>query len=199
MDQLAIIILAAGSSSRLGYPKQLLELNKESLIRRALLTAVKVSNKVWVVLGANAVLLQEEIIDLPVQIVQNNQWEEGMASSIRSGLSSVLKDHPSIDAVIIMVTDQPFVSSSLMNELLEKYQESKKPIVACTYEDSVGVPALFDRLFFPDLLELRGQSGAKKVIEQNMGSVLVIPFPMGHIDIDTEEDYDRFIKMISTN
>jgi molybdenum cofactor cytidylyltransferase len=191
MNQFAIIVLAAGSSSRLGEPKQLLPYGEENLLNHTISEALKTTKNVVVVLGSNAEIIKEKVNTLPIHLLINDDWEEGMASSIRCGLLYLLKEKKP-DAVIVMVADQPFVSSSLLDEMVRKYETSKKPIVACSYKDTIGVPALFDQLFFNNLMELKGQSGAKKIINVNLDSTETVPFPMGYIDIDTQEDYDHF-------
>jgi molybdenum cofactor cytidylyltransferase len=191
MNNCAIIILAAGSSSRLGYPKQLVLHNNESLIRRAVSSALEVSNHVVVVLGANTQSVQDEIKDLPVEVAHNGQWEEGMASSIRCGISCVSSGPDPVDAAVIMVCDQPFVDACLLQTLISTYAKSNQPIVACTYKETMGTPVLFDKSLFRDLLALDGNSGAKQLIAKNREAVAIIPFPLGYVDIDTERDYEN--------
>jgi molybdenum cofactor cytidylyltransferase len=187
----AIIILAAGSSSRMGRPKQLLPYNGKSLLEHTVDTANDAdANPVIVVLGANAALLEKEIDEKKVHIVENNEWKEGMASSVRCGLSTLLHIAPSSDAAIIMVCDQPFVSSSLLNELIAAQKNTGKPIVASQYENAVGPPTLFYKTIFPRLLELKGDAGARKIIEQRTSDVATVLFTHGNVDIDTEADYD---------
>ena len=185
-----IILLAAGSSSRFGSPKQLAQNNGKSFIQHAVSEAIKVKLDVIAVLGANLDVVKKEIENFPVQIVYNKDWEEGMSSSIRSGINALLNKNPSAEAVVILVCDQPFLSSTVILDLIEKYEATKKPIVACVYKDVIGTPALFDKTFFKPLLELKGQSGAKKIISQNKDVAVTIPFPLGYIDIDTKEDYE---------
>jgi molybdenum cofactor cytidylyltransferase len=199
MEKPAILILAAGSSQRLGQPKQLLSHTNNSLLYYAASEALKTTNNVVVVLGSHAEMIQEELKNLPVQFLHNKDWKEGMSSSIRNGLSFLLEEMPQLDAVMIMVSDQPFVSASLLNDIIEKYRETKKPVVACSYKDTVGVPALFDKSLFDDLLQLSGPSGAKKIIAQYIDAVDIIAFPLGYIDIDTQEDYEAFKKIQSSN
>ena len=187
-----IILLAAGSSSRFGSPKQLAQNNGMSLIHHSVSEAIKVHSDVIVVLGANIDIVKKEIENFPVQIVYNKDWEEGMSSSIRSGITALLNRNPSAEAAIILVIDQPFLSSTIIADLIEKYEATKKPVVACAYKDVIGTPALFDKTFFNALLELKGQSGAKKIISQNKNAVVTIPFHLGYIDIDTKEDYENF-------
>ncbi len=187
-----IILLAAGSSSRFGSPKQLAQNNGVSLIHHSVSEAIKVNSDVIVVLGANLDIVKKEIENFPVQIVYNKDWEEGMSSSIGCGITALLNRNPSAEAAIILVIDQPFLSSTIIVDLIEKYEATKKPVVACAYKDVIGTPALFDKSFFQPLLELKGQSGAKKIISQNKNAVVTIPFQLGYIDIDTKEDYENF-------
>lgn len=186
----SIILLAAGSSSRFGSPKQLAKNNGRSFIQYAVAEAIKVTLDVIVVLGANHDVVKREMESLPVKIVYNKDWEEGMSSSIRCGISALLNKNSLADAVIIVVCDQPFLSSTVIVELVEKYEATQKPIVACSYKNTIGTPVLFDKSFFPHLLKLKGQSGAKKIISQHKAVTATIPFSLGYIDIDTKEDYE---------
>lgn len=189
MRHYAIIILAAGASSRFGYPKQLVRYHDESLIRYALSVATKITHHVFVVLGANAALVKKEIENSPVHKIFNNDWEEGMSSSIRCGLHEAIKENPMLDAVMFMVCDQPYVKTALLQELIAKYEETNKHIVASAYKHTVGTPVLFHKIFFPALLALKGEAGAKKIIAENMDSTATVTFDLGYIDIDTKEDY----------
>jgi molybdenum cofactor cytidylyltransferase len=190
MENIGIIILAAGPSSRFGDIKQLSFYGDKTFIYHAIVTAKKASQKVIVVFGAHVEKIQKEIEDIDVHFIVNKDWEEGMASSIRSGLSALLEMNPNAEAAIFMVCDQPFVSSSLINELISKHMETNKQIIASTYQGTVGTPVLFEKTFFPELLNLRGRSGAKKIIEQNTDSTITVAFPLGYVDIDTKEDYE---------
>ena len=122
-----------------------------------------------------------------------------MSSSIRCGLNALLQAEPSLEAAIFMVCDQPYVSADLLKKLIEKRGETNKPIVASTYRDTIGTPVLFEKIFFPELFALKGQSGAKKIIGENMRSVLTVSFPMGFIDIDTKDDCETLQKNQSDN
>jgi molybdenum cofactor cytidylyltransferase len=185
-----IIILAAGPSSRLGTPKQNLVYQGQTLLQRAVKTALKSACKpVAVVLGANCESIRTTIKDSRVRIIYNQDWAEGMASSIRSGIKIIGQLQPEITSVILMLCDQPFVDAGLLNELVEK--KSKAGIVAASYNETFGPPALFDMLYFDDLLSLKGSEGAKKVIQKYPDKVIAIPFPQGSIDIDTMEDFEK--------
>jgi molybdenum cofactor cytidylyltransferase len=148
---------------------------------------------VVVVLGANADILIKEINETKVTVVENGEWQEGMASSIRAGLNSLIKKSPSADAVILMVCDQPFVSASILNDLISTQQKTGKPIVACNYGEAIGPPALFHQSLFDELIQLEGDVGARKIILQHSGEVATVYFPEGKIDIDTEADYNALL------
>ena len=145
------------------------------------------------VLGANAALLEKEIEEKKVHIVENKEWKEGMASSVRCGLDTLLHIAPSSDALIIMVCDQPYVSSSLLNELIVTQKNTGKPIVTSQYENAIGPPALFHKIIFTELLGLKGDAGARKIIEQRNSDVATVLFKQGSIDIDTEADYKALL------
>ena len=144
---------------------------------------------VIVILGANADLMEKEIDEKKVHIEENKEWKEGMASSVRCGINILNHIAPSSDGVIIMVCDQPFVSSSLLNELIKVQKDTGKPIVTSQYENAIGPPALFHKTIFQELLALRGDAGARKIIEQRRDDVATVSFKKGSIDIDTEADY----------
>ena len=187
--QYGIVILAAGKSLRLGKPKQLLSFEGESLIRRIAGIALQVSKQVIVVTGAENQKVEEELQQLPVIIAYNENFNEGIASSIRTGVQMVLKKFREVEGVIFLVCDQPYISASLLKHFITEYEKSNKIVAACIYNDSIGTPVLFDKQYFPSLLQLKGDSGAKKIIHENLENVITINFLGGAIDIDTHEDY----------
>jgi len=187
-----LVLLAAGSSNRLGQPKQLLLYKERTLLEYMIQTAsASLCREVLVVLGANSEEILAGIEKTQASIVHNKDWGEGMASSIRCGLAALATNFSSIDGVIFMVCDQPFVSTDLLNSLINKRLATGKSIIASAYNNTIGIPALFDKSFFPELLLLKGQEGAKKIIMQHGAAVETIPFPMGYMDIDTVEDYEK--------
>lgn len=187
-----IILVAAGFSKRLGKPKQRLLYKGQSLLQHAIQTALSSdAQPVVVVLGARADEVKEEVNESAVYLVVNDQWEEGMASSIRCGIAALNKSNRKTEGAILMVCDQPFVTPSLLNDLLTAHEKTAKPIVACSYADTFGPPVFFHHTFFPALLQLKGDTGARSVIRQYANEVEAIPFPEGAIDIDTEQDYEK--------
>jgi len=191
MASIGLILLAAGSSSRLGEPKQNLLYEGQPLLQRAIQTALaSACEPVLVILGSNAEAFQSGLNDLPVQTIFNPDWHEGMASSIRQGISALNEMAPDLDGAILMVCDQPFVTTALLDDLVEQKRLHGHGIIACSYQETLGTPALFDKQFFPELLALQGQEGAKKLLFQHAEVVTPIDFPLGTFDIDTPQDYE---------
>ena len=191
IDPYGVVVLAAGASVRLGKPKQLLEYEGKNLLQHVLDAAVNSDAKpVIAVLGANADLVSKEIDKSKVHVVKNSEWEEGMASSLRIGLKALQKISPSVEGVIFMVCDQPHVSAALINDLINTHVGSCKPIVTCNYGEATGPPALFHKSLFAELMKLKGDVGARKVIQQHSDKVATVLFTKGEIDIDTKEDYE---------
>ncbi|MBO9204891.1 MULTISPECIES: nucleotidyltransferase family protein [Niastella] len=188
-----IIILAAGASTRLGRPKQLLPWQGVTLLQHAVQTALTVAVQPVVVTGANGDHLAAALDPGQVKLVFNQNWQQGIASSIRCGLKTLLNRTPEPDQVIFMVCDQPFVTAGLLLDLINEQQKSRKPIVASAYAGTLGIPALFDKSLFSQLLDLQGDTGAKRLIQQYGDEVASVAFPEGMIDIDTEGEYKELV------
>lgn len=188
-----ILLLAAGASSRMGTSKQLLDIGGTPLLRHTTKIALSTkASKVVVVLGANEPSHREVISDLPVHVVVNHYWKGGMGSSIKTGLHYVIGEHGETDAMLIMVCDQPALTAAHLDILLATHFQSGKKITASAYDDTLGVPAIFGRSFFSNILMLRDEQGAKKIIEQFKDQVIPVAFPEGSIDLDTAADYTRY-------
>jgi len=190
----AAIILAAGGSSRLGFPKQLLVFKGETLLQRTI-NAARQSNVKFViaVLGLNQQMIQEQTDTEGVRVIRNMNWHKGMSSSICAGIKALKKTHPEADGAILMVCDQPFISPVVLNELLAIQETTGKTIAASKYDDTLGVPVLFCVNWFDELLKLEGDSGAQKIIWNNIAQVATISFPSGNIDIDTMDEFKRLM------
>ena len=186
-----IIMLAAGSSGRMGSPKQLLPYKNKSLLQY-LINESKTSfaNSIVVVLGANAAAIQTGLQTETIHITINDEWNEGMASSIRCGINELKKINPAIDAAILMVCDQPFVTAALLNDIITTQQQTNKLIVTSSYDKTNGPPALFHKSIFPELLQLKGDLGARSIVQKYANEVVSVAFPKGNIDIDTAADYE---------
>ena len=182
------LLLAAGGSSRFGRPKQVVEFEGETLIRRAARALIEAACRpMLVVLGAEVNASAEEIIDLPVHIRVNADWKTGMSSSIKTGLEGLLAIDPGLDAVLITLCDQPRIGSGHLTALMAEFGRSRSPIVATEYEDAAGVPTLFSSEMFGRLLELRGDKGARVLIRDSP-DVKTIRCDAAEFDIDTPDD-----------
>ena len=190
----AVVILAAGSSSRLGLPKQNLSYKGETLLQLAVKNAFAVADSVLVVLGANRDAIEYTIKDQTVEVLYNPLWAEGMASSIRLAIEKIQSDYLHVTSVVLMLCDQPFADAALLTELIIKAGSTVKGIVASSYNNTLGVPAMFKANYFPYLLALKGAEGAKKLITQHVDDIVAVPFPLGAVDIDTINDWQEFNK-----
>jgi len=194
MNSTGIIILAAGSSSRFGSTKQLVHFKGKTLLQHTIEEATEAgAEPIVVVTGANADEVSKEIKSEKAEIVFDKDWEQGIASGIVIGLKMVITLDNKIEKVIIAVCDQPFISSSLFQQLYQKQNEIAKYIVACCYADTIGTPALFTQKYFDVLMKLKGDEGAKKLMKTYSEDVAMVDFPKGYIDIDTKEDYENLL------
>ncbi|MFY7794870.1 MAG: nucleotidyltransferase family protein [Chitinophagaceae bacterium] len=194
IDHPVIILLAAGESRRLGRPKQLLVHDGEPLITRALHAAFGLDGlPVIVVLGAHADRMLHLLEDKGVHLVRNPEWAEGMASSVRCGVQEAARRFPETDGVIIIVCDQPGLAPQTLQGLIDLQRNTGLPVAAASYAGRLGTPAIFHRSIFPELLKLSGDRGARQLLQQLGPQVAVLSFEEGALDIDTEEDYQRWI------
>lgn len=184
------IVLAAGGSSRMGKPKQLLEYRGRNLLRHAAEVAVASGvGPIVIVLGAQADRLVGELAGLRVQHIINADWQSGIGGSIRTGIRAL----PEVEAVVIILCDQPLTGPDIIARLVDAYRVSGSPIVASEYQGTVGVPALFARPYFQHLTKLADGAGAKSVIAQAGAIVQTVPFSGGAVDIDTPHEYERLL------
>ncbi len=185
----AAIVLAAGPSSRLGQPKQLLTIGGESLLRRTSRLALEAGfSPVVVVLGSEAPKFEPELRNLNVRTVLNGTWQDGMASSLKCGLAAIKALKPVPANLLVLVCDQPKLNQTILQALLDKHQSSKAQITASSYANISGVPAIFSQTIFPELADLRGDQGARRIIARDPRRVETVDFPGGDNDIDTEEN-----------
>ena len=203
-QSVAFVVLAAGGSSRLGRPKQLLPFRGRTLLRRAVEVAAEAASaaaaddggddpavgtaargRVVVVLGADAERMRAELQGLPVEVAVNADWASGLSSSVRAGLDAA----GDAGGVLFVAADQPFVTADLLGRIAAAFRAGA-PIVACAYAGTLGVPALFDSTLFGELASLEGDAGAKRVIERHRDVVRVVAFEQGAADVDSPGDID---------
>lgn len=195
MSKTGIIILAAGSSSRMGEPKQLMMYKDKTFLQHIIGEAKNASlEPVICVVGYQSDLVEKSISRLEVTIVYNEDWREGMGTGISAGIKQLLLSD--VDSVILAVSDQPYVSSDLFETMKSLKDKSEKGIVAASYAGTLGTPVLFGKNYFEWLKSLNGNQGAKNIVKLNMPDVCSVEFEKGNIDIDTKEDYEHLISEI---
>lgn len=198
-------ILAAGSSSRFGSAKQLAKIGNKSLIDLAIdaLEGAGLEH-ICVVLGANFESINAHLIKrknstgIKFHTLRNLDWNNGLSSSIQMATKFAIAENAT--HLMLLACDQPFVSSTLLQRLLMLVNEAtdKVDIVACKYENSAGIPAIFPAIHFNDLLKLEGDKGAKSIILNSKAPVLV-EFPLGSRDVDLVEDLDGIESELDSN
>ncbi|PTX91503.1 nucleotidyltransferase family protein [Opitutus sp. ER46] len=184
------IILAAGASTRMGSPKQLLPIEGKPLLVRTVESAL--GAPVWpviVVLGAHAEQIRPALAHLPVLTVENPAWPEGMASSIRAGITALQQFSRMMDAVVIALCDQPAFSSTTVVQLITAHRTTGRTIVAARYANRRGAPALFLREHFPALAALTGEEGARPLLQGDTFPVATVDLPELAVDLDSPADY----------
>jgi molybdenum cofactor cytidylyltransferase len=193
-QSIAIFILAAGSSSRMGSPKQLAKINGKTLLELTIEASIgSLANKIYVILGFQAHKIQKTIDKTEIQVLYNPDWQLGIGTSVKLAAKKLLVESQDIDAAIFTVCDMPYLSAEHINNLINAYSLSNKSIVASSYNSISGVPALFDRSQFPKLMVIPDQTGAQPIINYAQPEdIITIPFEEGRLDIDYLSDLDKF-------
>jgi len=188
----AAVVLAAGGSTRFGEPKQLAAFQGETFVRRIVGAAIDAGcAPVVVVTGEDSAQVILELTGIPISVAVNPQWSSGLGSSIGVGVRHAMDLAADLDAAVLLTCDQPFVNGPALTQLIELRLTSGKLIIASAYAGTLGIPALFDRSLFPDLLQLKGDQGAKGIIFERRYDVASFNFPAAAIDIDTVGDYEK--------
>lgn len=181
-----VVVLAAGASSRFGSAKQLVRVNGRPLMLSAVSRAVELAgHSVTVVLGANAAELAPLLRHSPASVAINREWQEGIASSIREGVS---RAPTTADGVLIMLADQAAVTTEDLRRLASTWRRDTASIAAAQYAGTIGVPAIFPRWCFRELNELRGDRGARVLLQRHVDRVVRVTMPGAEVDIDRPED-----------
>lgn len=191
MNKIAIIVLAAGNSKRMGESKQLLPWGNSTLLG-SVITNVLTANAspIFVVLGAYKNEIKEKINLSKTIVLSNENWQNGLGSSIALATYEIDKKYPEIDAILFVLADQPFISSNHLNVMIEHHNKVKEVIIMTKKGNYRGVPVLFPRKFFSELIELSNDEGAKQIINKNKNQVIEVLTDDDITDIDTFEIYE---------
>ncbi len=188
--------MAAGSSSRMGKPKQLLKWKNSNLLNHAIEIANRLDSKSnFVVLGSNAEAIIPEIKSTNINILINEDWKQGLGNSISFGVSSILKRDSGLNGILIMLADQPLIELDHYVNLMKAFRSGKDQIIATEYKDGkLGVPALFDEVYFKELCSLNSDFGAKPLLIKHQENVTSVCSDQSVFDIDTQEQYEAIYK-----
>jgi molybdenum cofactor cytidylyltransferase len=193
MQNITAIILAAGAATRMGSPKQLLDWGGQPLVRAVASQALAANcRRVVVVLGAAHAEVAAALDDLPVDRVVNAEYAEGQSTSLRTGIAAL---EPTVDAALVLLVDQPFVTTGIIEEIIATWHATGASIVAPSYRGQRGNPVLFARAVFPELLTITGDQGARLVLAADPSRIRLVPFDddLPLADIDTLDDYARLL------
>jgi molybdenum cofactor cytidylyltransferase len=195
MAEIPVLLLAAGASRRMGQPKQLLPWGGNTLIEHQVHSLKKIQNPVFVVLGSNSGLIAPLLEKLRVNIIINDNWEKGMGNSISCGMGAVVNELKSPAGVLITLLDQPLIPVGHYERMISLFSQGFQQIIVSGSKSGwKGVPALFDSYYFEELTRLDGDSGAKKIIENNPEKITAIPCKECLEDIDTPESYRKILE-----
>ena len=186
----AAVVLAAGAATRMGKLKQLLPFRGRTLVEHSIRQAIETGfHPIMVVVGAEAEAVRSAIATQPVEIVQNEQWQSGMGSSVRAGIRQLQRSAAESAAVAILLPDQPLVTAEHLAAMRNLLHTREHPVVAAQYEGTIGVPALFKRELFSMLASLPAEAGARHLLRNTALGVTEFPLPEAALDIDTPADF----------
>lgn len=190
--QCGLVLLAAGASVRMGRPKQLLEISGRPLVRHCALAALaSPARPIVVVLGSGENLIRPHLEDLPITVVVNPDWKEGMGLSLRFGVATLQEAAPNLEALVVALADHPHLSGELIRRLLEKQFATRRSIVTARTRDRNTPPVLFLRSHFAALLETSGDRGANSLLREHAEQVATVDV-LDAADLDTPDDCTRY-------
>lgn len=194
---IATLIMAAGSSSRMGEPKQLLKWKDTTLIETAISTVLELHcANIMVILGAHYHKIKPIIENYAVKTVYNKNWKKGLGNSIAFGVNHI-KNNYQVEGVLVVLADQPLIHSTYLKGILDIFETDKNQIIATNYQNrKLGVPALFDKSYFQELSSIDGDKGAKSILEKYSDVVITTTLATNVFDIDTEEDYKKLKELL---
>lgn len=193
MEGIAIVVLAAGNSSRMNSPKQLLQWGEQTFIAHAVAMAHQISNRVFCVLGANRDKIAKSIPN-NVTLIFNSDWRKGMSQSIVCIIEYIMQNESIIDSIMILLVDQPTIELRDLTEMKNLAAINPNKIIASAYEGRSGVPAIFPRKYFDELLKLKGDRGAQQLLAKYSSELINYKHTNQIVDIDTLVEYEALLK-----
>ena len=184
-SSIALVILAAGQAQRFGSPKQLAKFNGQYLLKHILTQTIKTGLPVYVVLGAHSSKIKAAINFEQANIIENSDWEKGVSSSIQKAVKELQSDY---DYVLFMAGDQIKIDSEDLKRLIATVTKEKDKLIAASYAEDIGIPAIFPKRYYSQLLELSGDKGGKKILKANQQNLILVEMLNAEIDIDFPED-----------
>jgi molybdenum cofactor cytidylyltransferase len=193
---IGVVILAAGESKRMGVPKQILPIFGVPMLKYLIDEVLDTeAHPVPVVVGANKTKIVPLLENIPIGIIDNPDWQTGMGSSIKMGLVGAYLITKGFDGLIFMTSDMPFVNAVIINKLIETAREfPNKTIIASKYGRTMGVPVLYKKERFEDILDMKPEHGAKQFFNKYPEEIISVDFDLGAVDLDTKEDYYNFLQ-----
>tara|TARA_R100001369_G_scaffold64548_1_gene91754 strand:+ start:2118 stop:2708 length:591 start_codon:yes stop_codon:yes gene_type:complete len=190
--KIAILILAAGSSTRMGVAKQLLPSGKTTLLGVIIECALKSNaNKVCCVLGSNAEVIKQSISKYNIESFFNPNYKTGLSSSIVAGIEHLTNQN--FDGLLILLGDQPLITAKYLNKMMDHFKKCDEKIIASKYNNTLGVPTIIPKRYFNKLLKLKGDKGAKDFLNTNTKEIIPLE-NINLMDIDTQEEYQDYLK-----
>lgn len=198
MSEVHVLLVAAGSSSRMGQSKPLLKWGKGNLLENRIQTLKQLSTPITVVLGSEGDEIRTKTNLSGIQVVDNADWNAGMGNSIAFGVSAILNSHPDCKGILIALVDQPLISSNHFMRLIQTFERDKRKIIVSRERDGHwSVPVLFDRKYFMELIELSGDRGAMRIVRKYPDNIKLIQCRDSLRDMDTPEEYQELLKSFS--
>jgi len=198
MSDIAILVLAAGKSSRMKTPKQLLQIKGKTMLQFVLEKAIEIAPKqTFCTLGNNYRKIKEKIDLDEVSFIHNSNYSEGISESIKAGLHYFNQNKYPIKAVLILLGDQPAIEIEYLENLIKLWKKNPCKIIASSYHSNPGVPAIFPNNFWEELEQIEGDKGAKKMMLKNQKNTILSTFKADLTDIDTLEEYQNYINQLN--
>ena len=196
MTKIRALLIAAGTSHRMGSPKQLLRWGTKTLIEHQIKILQDATLEVSVILGFKADKIQKAIAHYNVQVYINENWELGMGTSIACGVKKLNISKATVDGILIALVNQPLISAAHFRSMVERFEPGENQIIVSRSDAGITrPPVLFDASYINELMTLQGDEGAKPVIKKHKERVILMSSESVLDDMDTPEAYQKLLKL----